>query len=1012
MTADPLHQIIEVHCPFCRAIFKRTPAKEAKSPLRFCAYCGATLKVDPEKPVYDVSSVFIKEHAPNKEDVQGAIGQYVLLRSIAKGGMGEVFLAFDTISGRQVALKRIRPDFINTPALKQRFLKEARITSQLIHPSIIPIYTIHINGDLVYYTMPYVQGTTLRQLFRTAMADDEAGRESPLSITAFVRMFLSIAQAIAYAHSRGILHRDIKPENIIVGPYGEVIILDWGLTKLIEESEEASLRNLPERESEYEVEEVHLTKVGKLVGTVSYMAPERSKGSPASIQTDIYALGVILYQILTLTMPFRRKNMSAFLDSVDKEQFIPPETRSPYRDVPRALSELTRRCLDKDPAKRIQSCDEIVSHVENFLEGKSEWYFVQSLNIDKQQDWQVQENILFSEYTSLFKQYETSDWYRLMISQQSFSDTLQIKLNVTLQPGSHGLGILFAVPSEKERQAITDGYCLWLATEGKANHGTVLLRSCVIVAEATSVTLSYQKLYEIVIEKTDQTFVLYIDGQESFRHVSHIPIIGSHVGLLVKDNLFSLSVFHVSEGSQNIMVNCLAVPDAFLATKAYEKAYISYNRLAELFAGRAEGREALFRAGIALLEHGRQQTDPAQRDRLFNKALSQFHRLRATAGAPLEYLGKAFVYQATREYEEEAKCFELAFRRLQHHPYLKVLHEQLIVRLHESLRNHRLAASHFIALAMRYVPQELALPSTRKLLSDIKEEWEWPHYFPEKKQKKESDNKDLMLLALSFWLRLPHLTLELLETLLVTPVLPRQQIETALLTLKALENIPCMEKALEKCRQVFSNNEQKIYESLFFFSEESEGESLARITATIQAHDDVESLHIRAAIVILDRILQKSFLLKEIPKISQLVLLLQAKAPKISALSARIVELLLTLGLFDQGFALLQAIDSVEIIDEKHPLFFLKGCYLAQAEGEHSAFSFFQSAKEILYPNTWAIAAYVISGKIHLRPKGWFPRAYAYEIETLERHLKLFSTFASPSWRRPSLPLSIYTASS
>ena len=1044
---------IEVHCPFCRATFKRSDSRQKKNPLLFCAYCGTRFKeAIPEKSLSTKlgKSLFtIREHMPKKEEIQGSIGQYLLLSSIAKGGMGEVFLAFDTISGRRVALKRIRPDFASTPLLKQRFLKEARITSQLIHPSIIPIYNIHIEGDLIYYTMPFVQGTTLRELLKQACQKEDTN-QNPTSITAFVRIFLAIAQAIAYAHSRGILHRDIKPENIIVGSYGQVIILDWGLTKPITECEETlpdidiytnKLKNLNLAKSTLEIQDhrnsprysqgdgaglvardvsegktnsstclgidtVH-TKVGKLVGTVAYMAPERAEGKPSTIQTDIYSLGVILYQILTLTLPFRRKNIDSFLSNVKYEQLVPPEVRAPYRDIPKALSELARKCLETDPTKRVASCDEIVQHLENFLEGKSEWFFVTSLHVDKTDDWQIQENVLFSNSTSPLKRHEISDWYRLMISSQLFADNVRVTLSVTLHTGSQGIGLLLAVPGEKERQSLTDGYCLWLSTKRDSEHGTMLLRSSVLVAEAPNVSLRPEKQYSIVVEMINESIALFIDGKEVFRHISHIPVVGPHIGIMIKDGLFTISPLDVFSGSQNIMVNCLSVPDAFLTAHAYEKAYSSYIRLAELFPGRAEEREAIFRAGISLLENGKQQSDPKERDLLFNKALTLFQKLRDTSGAPLEYLGKSFIYQASREYIEEAKCFEIAFKRYPNHPYLTVLHEQLLVRLHESLKCHRLAASHFIALALRFIPQEIALPSTKRLLADIKSEWEWPHYFPEKNPKGESntkhEGKEYMLLALSFWLQLPHIAMERLDTFLSTPILPKKLIETALLTIKASNHDSLCQKAIEKCTTALSIDEVKQYEELFNLLTEPLDRSLMYWSQQVQSTDDIGSLSIRALIVLLDRALEEE---RTIPH--RILKALREKNINVASLLARIIEIHIHENLYTEAFKLFSTIEIKEKIHEKSPLFFLKGCCIAKETGEVPAIEFFNSAKECLYPPCWSLAAYVLSGKIQLRPTGWILRAYPCEIATLRRHLQVFARFTSPTFKIPQLPVQFF----
>ena len=150
--------------------------------------------------------------------------------------MGEVYSVFDLFCGRRIALKKIRSDLINHMQVKRRFLKEARITCQLMHPAIIPIYSIQDSGPAAFYTMPFVEGETLKQIIRKTRQQEKKGEEPDHiggSIPALMRIFITICQAVAYAHAKGVIHRDLKPENIIIGKYGEVLILDWGLAKFI-----------------------------------------------------------------------------------------------------------------------------------------------------------------------------------------------------------------------------------------------------------------------------------------------------------------------------------------------------------------------------------------------------------------------------------------------------------------------------------------------------------------------------------------------------------------------------------------------------------------------------------------------------------------------------------------------------------------------------------------------------------------------------------------------------------
>ena len=321
-------------CQNCLTQFNIKDADPTKVP-DFCPFCGKELKM-PATTLKDTTSgagisaaqesvTLVQGHAPDQEKIEFVLGPYQILRSIGKGGMGEVFLAYDTQCGRRIALKKIREDLLQHKQLFNRFLTESRVTSQLTHPSIIPIYSIHQEGELLYYTMPFVEGETLKEILRVTRRQVKQGEKLHHigeSIPALIRVYVNICQAIAYAHSKKVLHRDIKPENIIIGKYGEVMMLDWGLAKMLEAPPMEPL-------SIQEEERARMTALGKVVGTVAYMAPERALGMPATIQTDVYALGVILYQLLTLRSPFQRSSLKEFRQNWQKEKIIEPLKQLP-----------------------------------------------------------------------------------------------------------------------------------------------------------------------------------------------------------------------------------------------------------------------------------------------------------------------------------------------------------------------------------------------------------------------------------------------------------------------------------------------------------------------------------------------------------------------------------------------------------------------------------------------------------------------------------------------------------
>ena len=191
-----------------------------------------------------------------------------------------------------------------------------------------------------------------------------------------------------------------------------------------------------------------------------------------------------------------------------------------------------------------------------------------------------------------------------------------------------------------------------------------------------------------------------------------------------RDTNYIIERIAVYGGSQNLKLSCLAVPDAFLAYKEYDKALVEYRRIAHSFPGQTEGREGLFRAGITLLEKARFTSDELEMEKIIDQALEEFAKLHATPGAPMEYVGKALVYQTLHDYAEEAKCFELALRRYPKHPLSTLLHEKIAYRMHESARKNRIATYAFVLLVIRHLPDIAARPNAQRLFMGLQRHWE------------------------------------------------------------------------------------------------------------------------------------------------------------------------------------------------------------------------------------------------------------------------------------------------
>jgi len=287
-----------------------------------------------------------------------AVGRYVLREELGRGGMGQVFRAFDPDLGRDVALKLIRVEYGQEQAVVARFLREAHLTARLQHPGIVPVYELgrSVHGSL-YYSMRLVNGHTLREVVEKLAPQDPETWSSFRVLQAIVQ----VCRAVAYAHQMGVLHRDLKPSNVMIGDFGEVYVLDWGLAKALDAAE-PPLPVVQRLDDEG-------TQVGTVLGTPAFMAPEQGLGDELTYLADVYSLGGILYFALT-GQPPRRGSHSEVLRSVVKGSAPQPPTEL-RPDVPPALEALTLRALQGDPAQRLKSARDLADGVLAFLEGRA-----------------------------------------------------------------------------------------------------------------------------------------------------------------------------------------------------------------------------------------------------------------------------------------------------------------------------------------------------------------------------------------------------------------------------------------------------------------------------------------------------------------------------------------------------------------------------------------------------------------------------------------------------------------
>jgi eukaryotic-like serine/threonine-protein kinase len=293
----------------------------------------------------------------------GDRGRYSLKHLHARGGIGQVWLAHDADLDREVALKELRPELVHSSTALARFLDEARITGQLEHPGAVPVYElIRQSPDYSpFYTMRFIKGQTLAEAARAYHRKRVEGQADPLDLVTLLNAFVAVCNTVAYAHSRGVVHRDLKGQNIILGDFGEVVLLDWGLAKILGQSEGETDPLLDPRVT---TADEGRTVGGQVMGTPGYMAPEQAAGRPDLIdfRTDVYGLGAILYEILTGRPPFEGPDLLDVLRMVREEEPVPP--RRLNGEVSPALESASLRALAKDPAQRPASASQLAAEVQ------------------------------------------------------------------------------------------------------------------------------------------------------------------------------------------------------------------------------------------------------------------------------------------------------------------------------------------------------------------------------------------------------------------------------------------------------------------------------------------------------------------------------------------------------------------------------------------------------------------------------------------------------------------------
>jgi serine/threonine-protein kinase len=288
--------------------------------------------------------------------------RYHVLRPHASGGLGLVSVARDRELGREVALKEIQDTQSADELARSRFVREAEITGGLEHPGIVPVYGLGRYPDgRPYYAMRFIRGESLQEAVRKLHAG-----ESGYTLRGLLTRFVAVCNAVAYAHSRGVLHRDLKPANVMLGPYGETLVVDWGLAKVIGR-EPAGGSGSSEPTLQPQSGDTTATRAGSALGTPTYMSPEQARGDLESLgpATDVYSLGATLYNVVTGKPPFQGRSSAEVVEKVRQGDWLPP--RQVNAETPAALDAICRKAMSLKAETRYSSALDLAADVERWL---------------------------------------------------------------------------------------------------------------------------------------------------------------------------------------------------------------------------------------------------------------------------------------------------------------------------------------------------------------------------------------------------------------------------------------------------------------------------------------------------------------------------------------------------------------------------------------------------------------------------------------------------------------------
>ena len=327
--------------------------------------------------ISDISDIVNKSPEPNSVEIGGTYidnEDYTVLESIDEGAMGEILVARDNKLNRTVAYKKIHAHVAQIPSYLGRFYMEAQVTAQLQHPNIVPVYGLMASGGDVGYAMKLIDGITLKDHIRETQEQyvNQGEPDEHHTLHARLEHFLKVCDAMHYAHRKGVLHRDLKPLNIMIGPYNEVYVMDWGIAKTVD-VDKSTFGDKTVLVGHEEVDDEDKTKMGQVMGTPAYMSPEQAEGEHDILdhRSDLYALGLILFELVTFHRAINGKNTDEVMMKARRGHIDPPPVYGKQEDAQEQLLAIVKKATQYMPEDRYPTVADFSDDIRRFMHGEA-----------------------------------------------------------------------------------------------------------------------------------------------------------------------------------------------------------------------------------------------------------------------------------------------------------------------------------------------------------------------------------------------------------------------------------------------------------------------------------------------------------------------------------------------------------------------------------------------------------------------------------------------------------------